>query len=324
MGAFAPPPLIAVHFGEWRTAGQLAAAHDSAAVHALTVYSSIRLNLAEFSKRLLATSENYRRAEANIVAALARRVRPDDNVWVRAADLPTLPPAAGLFEIARQRPYPESADAYDSHVIADWLRQLQSFGAARAHYDMSRAWRAVGEAAQRLGDVLFQQAVDIYGSWQDAASPLAQHKLRRIEGTAQALSGSAWTLSPLARYTAEAIEETLSDARPGGSLMWSSSTRQARLTAAFDQLNSRYREIIDAYPWSIPFDLPFGTVPPPRIAPAADAPRNSPPVPGAGAGPAPFAAPAVIGGEIPRSWAYDYADNGWLGDTDSGGSNLVG
>jgi hypothetical protein len=322
MQGFAPSEDRLHHFGDWRTARRLSSAQLSAMAHALAIYSGVLRNIEQFGARVRATSEHYRQAEHNIAAAANGRGAVGEAGQLRASFLPRSEPVAGVFSVPRHRPLPETADEYDPDTIAVWLGLLHEHGAEGAHHEMSIKWQAVAEAVQRLCDALFRQAVELHNSWQDKASPLAQHKLRRIEGTAQTLASFAWDLKPLARYSAEALHEALAVLQHG-SIRWHSTGRRSRINAAFDQLNGRYREIIGAYPASVAFDLPFGQLPPRSLEPAAPEPA-----PRSGADPPPpadpFQAPSVIGGDIPRSWTFDFDGNHWLDDAGPDEPGFVG
>jgi hypothetical protein len=121
-----------------------------------------------------------------------------------------------------------------------------------------------------------------------------------------------------------AIEETLAELRLGGSMRWPSSGRRAHVYAAFDQLNGRYREIIAAYPWSLPFDLPFGMPLRDGDVPVPPSQPPSRPAPNAATAGHLIQAPPVIGGEMPRSWTVDFDPDSWLDLGEPGGPGLVG
>jgi hypothetical protein len=321
---FTPPEAPGVHYGEWYTARHLGSAHFSASAHALAVYSGVLHNVEQAAVRLLAISENYRRAELNIEEAINRRGRTGAVAIPYLTSLSPRPPGStiGALEVTRARPYPEDSAEYDPDLIAQWLRPLQNTKAWHAHYEMSGRWRAAADAAQILCDALFRRAWEIHDSWQDRAAVIAQHKLRRIEGTAQSLTDFMWTLTPLSRYSAEALEQTLGAVRLGSPMTWNPSGRRTRIRAAFDQLNSRYREIIDAYPRSLSFDLPFGGIAQPDEDPPPDGPPLSP-EPDSPIQPAAFHAQPVIGAELPPSMTFDIDQSHWLTDIGPHGPGTI-
>ncbi|HEX2312795.1 MAG TPA: hypothetical protein VHJ17_03630 [Thermomonospora sp.] len=285
-------------FGRWYTAHEVSRQYTTARDALLVVLDAVVRNLAEFGKRLPAVSDHYRLAEQRTENLLRRFLDPGAAAWP-APEAPARPPAVapasavyGDLPVRLATPQPDRAFCHSPAQITSWLLDLNTRRTWEAHGRVARGLRNTALALHQLRRNLYEQAGLLAEGWSDAASPLAQATLQRIEATVGGLAVFAGDLSAQAWQTALALEEVLRTIPPGIERA-DAAVRDHVLGGAFDDLTHRYREVVGAYPASLAFDLPFGgiaplhgrspgpTLPPPGPAPSVTAAPASPVIGGA-------------------------------------------
>jgi hypothetical protein len=349
--AISSPESIAATFGQWRQAQSLWRAHTSAFRSASSVSSAIGENLISVAHRIGATYDIYERFEAEVIGISGRkpselrlahenvRLRREKN-WARETYLDhydeVLRRRPGYGELAQVRkqdgdlPVPhevvggENSRYYSAVEIEFWLRMLQQGQAWKRHIDTAMAWHSIAGELDGLSRRIYGHAIEMDRFWQSRSSAAAQESLRLIEGSTRSLANFSGTLAYAVDASAAALQETLEGLRLG----WIG--RSSAVRDAFDELNSRYAEVIELYPYTLPFILPFGGLVLPE-PPGLVRPMPAPPPEGEVPPPADSGQPGhedfpfgVIGGNVPppsgTSWD---ADEGFF-DPGEGAPAVIG
>lgn len=272
-------------FGRWRLALDLRRMQAAAVHGSIAIERALVANLTSFTLILGQIFGNYDLSEEASSATILRLSRElDVPGGHRAGGQPAVgrpvglavPPApgvsfqpgpggAGRLWIPRSTAEPDPLD-HDPDELSGEVRRLAVAQAWEAHYRLSQAFRAASDFHDVLGKSLRRSGAELATAWNGEASVHARDALERIWRTVRTHESDLSTLRGLSNATGEALE-----------------TLRGRWTVGFrvlaTNLSGRYLEVIQAYPESLDYDLPFDRPPEPEREPEVPAlARRRPPV----------------------------------------------